>query len=108
LQKRDLKTFLKSTTMFLKLKLARKSLDWDRIQDNDLARPGLLAALWYMFLRSSGDRDELEYTRARAEFYEWIGDIAALPIWTDDNQDGIMEESEVKNYGVYVARARHN
>jgi hypothetical protein len=108
LQKRDLKTFLKSTTNFLKLKLARKALDWDRIQDNELARPGLVAALWYTFLRSSGDRDELEYERARKEFYEWIGDIAALPIWTDEDQDGIMEESEVKNYGVYVARARHN
>lgn len=106
LQNRDLVRFEKNVSEFIKIKLAKRGMDWDLLQDDALVRFGMMRAARLLFLEGSGDRDEKEYERARKWFYEWIDDISGLSIWVDSNHNELMDDNEKNTHG-FVERSRY-
>lgn len=71
----------------------------DRIQDQSLLTPVLAALVRRLIAFSGGDRSEHEQDVANKEYARLFDELTRLPIWADDDQDGIRDEEEIDDYG---------
>jgi len=77
----------------VELKLA--GIEYDRVVDQPLMTQGIMRYGRKMVLEGSGDADKYEYEIAVRSWNEWLTRVRDnMIIWTDNDQDGAIEDSE--------------
>lgn len=104
---RDAEGFLNDVKGLMKMEMADKGFDIDKIQDMDLLQVGLVRRARLLSLEGSGNADELEYNRADTLWNKWLDIVSHLPIWEDRDGDETVDEEEVTVHGLYFESARY-
>ena len=80
-----------------------RSLDMNRIVDQDLLTSGMLKFTRMTILTGGGDAEETELANARKEWNMWFRAICEnRVIWEDIDQDGVREQGEEQTHGFGV------
>jgi hypothetical protein len=80
------------------IELSASQLSYDRIVDQDLIRPTLIAKLAFLWTQNGDDNLEDERLFWSSEYGKHIGFVINNPIWTDTNQDDVEDEIEVTSH----------
>ena len=79
----------------LRVKFLARGKNIDRLIDKyDIFDELILLLVAIHICLAGDDNDQIEYERLMGNFNQLFGDVAELPIWTDDDEDNIEEESE--------------
>jgi hypothetical protein len=82
----------------LRLELSSNGLDMDRIMDNDVIAPVLMAKMAFLWTLN-GDENKTDERQAISSEYEaLLAQLLKNPIWTDVDQDGIQDTDEVTDH----------
>ena len=102
-----LPSFLAEAFRQVSMDLRMRSMDINRLVDQELLLPTITSKVRWLILMSGDDRYDSSDQRDTAlqEWQRQFETLAALPIWTDDNQDEIEQDSEVTTHE-YVMQYR--
>jgi len=78
--------------------LRAENLDIQRVVDQDEIRDAVMAQMTIIWLLNGDDDKEYELKVLSGEYGRQLASIMALPIWTDDDQDGIEDEEEFSDH----------
>lgn len=106
-QSRDTVGLLGDVKILMKIEMADKGFDIDKIQDMELMQIGLVRRARWLALEGSSDKDENECDRAEKSWNKWLDAVAHLPIWEDKDGDEIVDDEEVSVHGLFFESARY-
>ncbi len=82
----------------VELEMLSNRLDIQRIVDQDIIAPAIMAKMaWYWVLQSDDDMKEEREVIAN-EYEKQIGIVINLPLWQDANQDGVEDDGETTSH----------
>ena len=81
----------------LQMDLSIRGFLLDRLVNQSLASHAVYALARRMVVRGGGDNFAHEQKAALEEYQRKFEQLCNLPIWTDDNQDGIRDAAEIDN-----------
>lgn len=94
---RDIEDLYEESVRQLRTELLSRGLLMDRIQDQEMLTPALVALARYLDSLPNGDSDDSRKS-AFQEYQRQISIISAMPIWVDTNQDKVEADEEIDNY----------
>ena len=83
-----------------------RDLDIDRVVDQELIMPALFTMMAYLIALGRGDQWMQERDFLAAAYEKECEKLFAMPLWTDDNQDQIKDESDEVTYHTPVVFTR--
>lgn len=69
--------------------------DYDKVRDNELTKEALMAKM-ALLSGTGADMGDRQWERIEALYKECVETLDNLPIWTDDDEDGIKDNDEVR------------
>jgi hypothetical protein len=89
----------------VKTELALRGMDMDRIVDADLLAPVLMNKIRWLILVTADASYEDERETCSNEYGRQFELLCNSTIWTDDDQDGMIDDEEVSTYSPIFDRA---
>jgi hypothetical protein len=83
---------------YLSVSLMSRGMLMERIQDIAKAAPTVLTYARYLVNLDGGDRYTAEIATSLAEHNRQFELLCNLPIWTDDDQDGVKDDAEIDDH----------
>lgn len=75
-----------------------RGMDVDRVADTRLLRPTIMAKARWLVLLDGDDQSENERVVAIEEYQRQLELLSRTPIWSDNNQDGALGDSEIDDH----------
>lgn len=96
--------FLREALLQTRMDLRMRSLDVNRVVDQELLLPTVTAKVRWLILMAGDDRYDAtaQLEIARDEWSRQFETLCGLPIWVDDDQDEIKDEGEVATHDYYM------
>jgi hypothetical protein len=82
----------------LRSELASNGLDYNRIVDNDIFSPVLMARMAWLWTLNGDENKEDERKTIGAEYNALLAQLLKNPIWVDTDQDLVEDEGEVSDH----------
>lgn len=82
----------------LRAELASNGLDYNRIIDNDIFAPVLMARMAWLWTLNGDEAKEDERAAIGSEYNILLGQLLKNPIWVDTDQDLIETDDEVSDH----------
>jgi hypothetical protein len=88
----------------MRLSLASRGLDIARIKDQRLLTSPLVDLVAYLWARGGDVASADERDTIGKAYSASLSELCSLPLWVDNNGDGIRQNTEIQDYPVYFER----
>ena len=78
----------------VRTELMARNMDYNRIVDQDIVRPVLMAKMAWLWVLQGDEQQEDERAVIGAEYEKNFDLLCAQPVWTDDDQDLVEDDNE--------------
>ena len=85
----------------LRVELESNGLDYNRIIDNDIIAPVVMARMAWLWCLNGDESKKDERETIGAEYNALLAQLLKNPIWIDSDQDNIQDEDEVTDHVPY-------
>ena len=96
-----LATFINEARLHLGIELSSRGLDINRVVDQELIIPSLMAKTRWLILLDGDDGYDTEREVALGEYQRVFELLCINPIWSDTNQDEVKSEEEYMSHEWY-------